>query len=858
MKKKRWIVVWVLAFLALPALAVFKEDDLTQTLRVLQSELKADYEATNSRNFSAQKRIAAQHQQLVMQVENSNELSLMLYSQPQDHTFDLTYALQQATRQYEEFSMNRIPYEEIVRNISVELDRYNKLAQTLRNIPPVRTDESFIPQSVVVLDSIDVNIDTLTAIPTFAVKEGYVMDSLTTAYRDSCLFLAEELVNYYYVQIKAIEEDSEYYQETDLLLKDAYEYATGRYENVQKKIFEPNRQNYILTLRSLNRQWERVVKDLRWKYHISPNENRLDLGSWRGPVIWAYSLVMFLLLLFSILLSYGIVRIAMHRISYFQSDYFKNHRGLIITLLGVVIFAVITLAQGFGDVSNFYVVASRMMAEFAALLAAIFLSMLIRLDKTQTRPGILGYLPTLLMAFFIIFLRIIFIPDSALNLFFPPIILVFTLWQLLSNFAQQTKLPKEDRALLWLSCLVMAVSTVFSWTGMVLMALLILIWWFYQLMLLQALTAVNILVRRHYDKYIRVRQLNYRKNNPYLPLSKDKGAFIQVTWANDFMTIVLLPLLFIWSVPLAINLACKTFSLTAIAKGFFIRPIINIEGIMHVSLFKLSLVLSLYFVFKYGVYAAKAFYRVMKTKSAIAKLKDPSQFKETDINFNLIFNVLTLVLWGIYIVIIFELLKIPTSALKWITTGLVAGIGFALKDVLNNFFYGLQLMGGRVRVGDIIECDGIRGTVESLSYQSTQVTSEDGSIIAFTNTALFNKNFKNLTKNHQYELISFIVGVKYGTDIDNARKVILDALQPLLVKDKYGRDVVDQKKGINVRLQEFADSSVNIKVSLFASVDVHYSFPAQAREAIYNAFAQNGIEIPFPQQDVYIKQLPEK
>ena len=102
MKKKRWIVVWVLAFLALPALAVFKEDDLTQTLRVLQSELKADYEATNSRNFSAQKRIAAQHQQLVMQVENSNELSLMLYSQPQDHTFDLTYALQQATRQYEQ------------------------------------------------------------------------------------------------------------------------------------------------------------------------------------------------------------------------------------------------------------------------------------------------------------------------------------------------------------------------------------------------------------------------------------------------------------------------------------------------------------------------------------------------------------------------------------------------------------------------------------------------------------------------------------------------------------------------------------------------------------------------------------
>ena len=137
------------------------------------------------------------------------------------------------------------------------------------------------------------------------------------------------------------------------------------------------------------------------------------------------------------------------------------------------------------------------------------------------------------------------------------------------------------------------------------------------------------------------------------------------------------------------------------------------------------------------------------------------------------------------------------------------------------------------------------------------MASEDGSIIAFTNTALFNKNFKNLTRNHQYEMINFTVGVKYGTDVEKARQVIREALEPLLVKDKYGRDLVDMKRGIAIRLRNFGDSSIDIQVLLFAAVEVHYSFAASAKEAIYNAFNANGIEIPFPQRDVYIKEAPK-
>lgn len=181
----------------------------------------------------------------------------------------------------------------------------------------------------------------------------------------------------------------------------------------------------------------------------------------------------------------------------------------------------------------------------------------------------------------------------------------------------------------------------------------------------------------------------------------------------------------------------------------------------------------------------------------------------------------------------------------------------ALKDLINNFFYGIQLMAGRIRVGDKISCDGVRGVVKRVSYQMTQVEDEDGSLIAFTNTELFTKQFRNLNSGKNYELIKMPVGVRYGTDIALARRVILEALRPLMTKDKSGRDIVDPSFPVDVRFDGFGDSSINLVVALYTTVETHYTFPSRAKEAIYNAFHEHGIEIPFPQRDVYVKTVPE-
>ena len=179
-----------------------------------------------------------------------------------------------------------------------------------------------------------------------------------------------------------------------------------------------------------------------------------------------------------------------------------------------------------------------------------------------------------------------------------------------------------------------------------------------------------------------------------------------------------------------------------------------------------------------------------------------------------------------------------------------------MKDILENFIYGLSLMSGRVRVGDWIECEGIFGKIESIGYQSTQIVTLDGSIIAFLNTQLFNKNFKNMTKNHNYEYVKLPVGVAYGVDVDRVRNLLIQELSKLSDQTTAtGRPVIQKKQGFNVFFSNFGDNSVDLLVAFWVLVEERISFVYKVKEVIYNTLQQNNIEIPFPQRDVYIRKI---
>ena len=510
-----------------------------------------------------------------------------------------------------------------------------------------------------------------------------------------------------------------------------------------------------------------------------------------------------------------------------------------------------------GQRSPYWRMAGRLLNQFFWLILAIIVSLLIRVGKERLGVSLALYLPTLLLAFLVILLRAIFLPASTVPFILPLTMLAFISWQVAVNIHLRSRAERIDLLYTRISVGVMAVSGILSLAGYSMVGVLLLTFWTFQLALLHTIATLFFLIRRYNESRVTRQKARYHEENPFIPF-EGKGSFIEVTWFYDLLHMVVSPIVTVLSLLLSMHFTSRAYQLSLTGTDFMHLPFFRMEGLVSLTLFNLLMVIVLFFVFRYLIYLVKAMARVIKLREVQKKTGGKKAIKESDVNMSLTHALFTLLGWMLYVIVVFQILHVPTRAITTITTGLAAGVGFALKDLINNFFYGVQLMAGRIRVGDKISCDGVRGVVKQVSYQTTQVEDEDGSIIAFTNTDLFAGKFRNLNIGRNYEILKMPVGVRYGTDTEKARKVILEAVERLRGKDKYGRDILDPKRPVEVRFDGFGDNSVNLVIVLYSTVETHYTFASQVMEALYNAFAKNGIEIPFPQRDVYIKTMPEQ
>ena len=910
MKKRLPALLALLLILTIPAYAVFNERNFAKTLSILRSELHQEHAKMASMESRLSQSNEAQHKRLVEMTKKCNELALILYSQNQDYTFDMTYALEEVTRQYEDFTKQRMPFDQIVDRLNLEIERYEHLAEALRRLPPVLDKLDAVPDSLsAVMDTILVHeshhhhegfditgiVDTVyleehfhshshfdgeehdhmhhssvteraseAILDAFRQQEEngdhFYLDAQSQEDRDSCLAYTLNLLDMYTEFRDNIVMDNDHYEGMRNRLAESYEYARNRYRLIQKRIFIDGQDNYFKVIRSFPRYVRQAVQDTRRKYGIGDNSAdavALRQSDWRGPVVIRFiSFIVFYILL-ATLLSNLVVRLLRKRVERFKSEAYRQRSPLITLLSGVVIFAVTVMIASVSLNQNFFKVASGLLLIYAWLLAAILVSLLIRIPAAHIRQVSKIYIPVALLGLLVIIFRIIFIPNRLVNLIFPPLILGFTIWQyVLCLRIRNKKEARGDVLYCWISFGVMFATLVASWMGYVLLAVQIFIWWLFQLTAIETITALYVLLDLYEKRKIKERRLEYKKTHTVFDPNR-KDSFIAVTWLFDFIKQACLPILMILSIPFCLWMASGVFDLTEICKEIFYKPFFNLvdkngNAILHLSLYKLVLVAALFFLFRYFSYLLKAVYRKARYEKLMAK-EGKTYVHANEINFTLSDNIIGILVWGSYIAMAIVLLKIPMGALSIVAAGLATGLGLAMKDILNNFIYGIQLMSGRLRVGDIIECDGIRGKVNSISYQTTQIQTVEDTLIAFTNTTLFNKNFKNLTRSSAYEYIKVGVGVSYGTDMDKLREVLSEASKALLTKDKYGRNVVDPKRGITVAFDEFGDSSVNVALKQYVLVEERYNFIAKAKELIYKTLCENDIEIPFPQRDIHIK-----
>lgn len=194
--------------------------------------------------------------------------------------------------------------------------------------------------------------------------------------------------------------------------------------------------------------------------------------------------------------------------------------------------------------------------------------------------------------------------------------------------------------------------------------------------------------------------------------------------------------------------------------------------------------------------------------------------------------------------------SIPLNNITIVLGALSVGIGFGLQTIINNLVSGIILAFERpIQIGDEIEIGTMSGTVKEVGIRASKIQAYDGSEIVVPNGDLLSQQLINWTLSDKLRRIEIKVGVSYGSDMQKVKSVI----EEVLANEKVLKIPLPR-----VLMDNFGESSVDFRVLFWVeTIDIWLDMRAEIMSAIYEAFQVNGIEIPFPKRDLYLKGLPE-
>lgn len=784
MKKRLYIIILLMVAFVLPSNAVLKEANLDTTLYMLRTELTNYHIDLEKQNQTAKAQQLAVIQELISIVKQADQNSIMLYSQRNGYIFDMTYACHEATEQFKKFKSKAVPFRQMIKKNNVEVARFDSLINYLYGM-----NTMFLSEEAQVNRNVDL---------TLAVN------------------IRRQLVE----KQKQLQAYVQAYDRTDRKLQALNDYANRRYEDIQNSIFNNGGDNYLRILRNISMNYKEAMTSVTEKYKPVPGM----MSQWDVRIIFILFGIIIFWGLISIFLNLFTIRIVItqlmkHGMFENRKESFMAKRPCLIMAMTVVTFAFILGIVRMAVTQNFVIMASQLLVEYSWLVGVILVSILLRVDNDKIKNTFRIYSPLMLVGFIVIVFRIILIPNDLVNLIFPPVLLLCALWQWNVIGRKHNQVLRTDKTYAFISLAVFGVSTIFAWTGFTLLAVQLIIWWTMQLTCVLTITCC--------EGWLSV----------YAKRKKLADKAITDKWLYRFIYKVLLPISGVLSFIISIYWAADVFNMSDTTWEIFNKDYIKTSN-FTASLFSISEVACLYFLFNYINITSVDFMRHHFEKA------DPASAASKIVMFK---NVMQVIIWGIWLMIALNVFQVGKSWLLAIFAGLSTGLGFASKDILENIYYGLSLMMGRVKVGDYIICDGTRGKVSSISYTSTMLEATDGSVIAFQNSQLFSKNYKNMTKNHGYELDILEVGIAYGSNVKEVKQILIDALMKL--------DCIYQDKGVKVLLKSFDDSCITLRIVVWVNVLTQAIDDATIMECIYDTLNDHNIEIPFPQREITIKQV---
>ena len=670
-----------------------------------------------------------------------------------------------------------------------------------KNVMPFRTFMEKTNSDIARYDSLINNLSTMN---TMSLSEKAKID------RNVCLTLAVNIRHTLRDNRDQLNDYIRIYENTEKRLRYLNDYANKRYGDIQDNIFNNGGKNYFSILSNLGRNLRETREAVNDKYQRYQKVR----SDWDVHIILSFFGWLLLYALISVAINLFIIRVLIPK--RFRTEGFMVKRTCITLTTSVILLAIILGVIRALSEQNFLVMASKLLVQYTWLLGVILISLLLRLDGSQIKSAFRIYAPLIFMGFLVISIRIVLMPNDLVNLILPPVLLICMFWQWSVIRRQNHNIPRSDVFYTYVSLAVFITSVVCSWIGYTLLAVQLLIWWIMQLTFILTITCISGWLKSY----------AHRKGIDSKPITQ--------TWFFDLIQDVALPVLGVFSVMISIYWASDVFNLSDTTWMMFNKPFVDTKG-FRASVLSLAQVVNLFFFFKYINHTIQSLLKLYFERSDLSTAGTRSLMTK---------NVVQLVVWGAWLLISLRILHVGNTWLMVISGGLSTGVGFAMKDILENIYYGVSLMAGRIKIGDYIICDGTRGRVSSINYTSTMLEAIDGSVIAFKNSQLFTKNYKNMTKNHGYELDILEVGVAYGTDIIKTKRLLADAIRKL--------DCINPEKEPRIVLKEFGDSSIVLKILVWVPVLTQYYDDGRVLECVYDTLNENNIQIPFPQRDLHI------
>ena len=281
-------------------------------------------------------------------------------------------------------------------------------------------------------------------------------------------------------------------------------------------------------------------------------------------------------------------------------------------------------------------------------------------------------------------------------------------------------------------------------------------------------------------------------------------------WFNDIPILNFANSLVLWSYYIGTEIAVTTLGnliLCLLILGFTVLIVKNLSGVLEIVIFK------------------RASFTIGSKHAATLIIK----YLVTIVGLTLALNSI----------------GIGWSKFQWLMAALTVGLGFGLQDIVANFASGLIILFERpINIGDTVTVNGISGQVSKMQIRATTITDWDQKDVIIPNKAFLTSNIINWTLSNQVVRVVIPVGVAYGSDAEKTEK--------LLLKISSEHSLILDNPAPSVIFSNFGDSSLDFNLRVFAQNKNRMMVIHQLHLAINNAFNEEGLEIPFPQQDVHL------